>query len=146
MPVTYLKYSIKPDLRAQRFTNYLANGPLDFGISLVNLFEHKIFRVYQELKEHKLEVNNVFTVPPEPLHLHSAKLDTLVNIPVPSAHIGAHPISCRLLSKYRRTGMVGIKANRRMKDPSKYLVVHCHGGGWVSQSSRLSKILISMFP
>lgn len=85
----------------------------------------------------KVDVCKVFTIPPEPLQVFSKKFDKLIDIPLPSSHIGLGSVSCRLLSAKRRKGMVGEKSfDANSLEPSKYLILHCHGGGWVAQSSK----------
>lgn len=86
---------------------------------------------------YKVDVNKVFKIPPEPLKIYSEKFDKMVDIPLPRSHTGLGPVSCRLLSAKRRRGMVGEKSNNSSAfEPSKYLIIHCHGGGWVAQSSK----------
>lgn len=84
---------------------------------------------------YKVEVNKVFKIPPEPLKIFSKKFDKMVEIPLPTSHTGLGPVSCRLLSAKKRKGMVG-GASSSALEPSKYLIIHCHGGGWVAQSSK----------
>lgn len=106
LPPTYLKYVFKPDWRSQRFANILENASLDFGISFVDVLEGRMYKIYQEITEHRLEVNEVFAISPDQMQLYSSKFEDLVEIPIPSSHVGIRPISCRLLSKRRRRGMV----------------------------------------
>ena len=87
---------------------------------------------------YKVEVNKVFKIPPEPLKIYSEKFDKMVDIPLPRSHTGLGAVSCRLLSAKKRKGMVGEKLSSSL-EPSKYLVLHCHGGGWVAQSSKSRK-------
>jgi Hormone-sensitive lipase (HSL) N-terminus len=82
------------------------NVEVNFGYNLMHLAETKIFGFYQHFSEHKISVNEVILIPPEPLQLHSEKHGKLIEIPVPCAHIGEKPISCRLFSARRREGMV----------------------------------------
>ena len=166
VPQTYLKYTLNPDIRSYRFENILQNASIDFGISLMKLFEGNTYKIYQEITEHRLKVNKVFTISPDPLQLYSSKFGKLVDIPIPSSHVEVQPISCRLLSKNCRKGMVSIinlflvklsilfkslyekvrlTGSQSTENQSKYVIIHCHGGGWVSQSSRLSKTLILIF-
>lgn len=86
---------------------------------------------------YKVEVNKVFKIPPEFLQVYSEKLGKMVDVPVPKSHIGIAPVSCRLLSAKKRKGMVGESSCQL--EPSKYLIVHSHGGGWVAQSSKSRK-------
>lgn len=88
---------------------------------------------------YKVEVNKVFKIPPEPLQIFSKKFNKMVDIPLPKSHTGLGPVSCRLLSARRRKGMVGGSQTSTLLEPSKYLIVHSHGGGWVAQSSKSRK-------
>ena len=87
---------------------------------------------------YKVDVNKVFKIPPEPLQVYSKKFEKMIDIPVPKSHIGSGSVSCRLLSAKRRKGMVGEFSGSL--EPSKYLLVHSHGGGWVAQSSKSRKL------
>lgn len=50
---------------------------------------------------------------------------------------GRKPIQVRLISYYKREGMIGeAKSKNNMKPPSRGLIIHCHGGGFVAQSSK----------
>lgn len=86
---------------------------------------------------YKVDVNKVFKIPPEPLQIYSEKFDKMMNVPLPRSHTGVGPVSCRLLSAKRRKGMVGDTSSSL--EPSKYLLLHSHGGGWVAQSSKSRK-------
>lgn len=88
---------------------------------------------------YKVDICKVFKIPPEPLQIYSKKFDKMMNIPIPTSHTGPGAISCRLLSAKRRRGMVGEKSTSL--EPSKYLLIHSHGGGWVAQSSKSRKFL-----
>lgn len=71
----------------------------------------------------------MFKIPPEPLEIYSEKLGKNIEIPVPSSHIGRQPVSCRLLSSRHRKGMVGEgQVDAKLAAPSKYLLIHTHGG------------------
>lgn len=54
----------------------------------------------------KVKVNKVFKIPAEAFQLRSEKLDKMVDVQVPSSHIGVKPVQCRLISKKKRIGMV----------------------------------------
>ena len=89
----------------------------------------------------KVDVNKVFKLPPEPLQLYSQKFEKNVDIPLPQAHTGLGAVSCRLLSAKCREGMVGEKSfTSKSYEPSKYLLLHAHGGGWVANSSKSRKL------
>lgn len=112
-----------------------------------------------------IAVNREISIPPEPLQIPNSKGE-MVNIPIPSSHIDVASIQVRLLSSKRREGMVsqfeafsflslntlgkffqiGVSADlNKKKDlapPSPGLIVHCHGGGFVAQSSRSHEVYL----
>jgi len=53
-----------------------------------------------------IKINKIITIPPEPLTMLNIHTNELVDIPVPSSHIGPGPVIARLLSFHRRNGMV----------------------------------------
>lgn len=106
IPPTFLKYWFSEKLLARRMVDIFENVEVNFGKNLMELPETKIFGIYQHLTEHKISVNEVLFITPEPLQLFSEKTGKLVEIPVPSSHIGEKPIACRLFSAQRREGMV----------------------------------------
>lgn len=78
---------------------------------------------------YQVDINRVFKIPPEPLQIFSKKFNKMIDIPVPHSHIEKRPVSCRLLCTRRRKGMVGEKLNgSSLPEPSKYLIIHTHGG------------------
>lgn len=78
----------------------------------------------------KIETSKVIEVPLEPIQLFSRKFQTFVDIPVPSAHIDASPIQCRLISPIKKGD-----------EFSKNLIIHVHGGGFISQNSKQRELL-----
>ncbi len=82
-----------------------------------------------------IRVNQLILIPPEPLQIRSATGRQIVDIPIPIAHGPAAPIQVRLLSAKGRPGMPGQNeyAESTVTDT---LILHCHGGGFVAQSSQ----------
>ncbi|KAH7728848.1 Protein C46C11.1 b [Aphelenchoides avenae] len=58
-----------------------------------------------------------------------------VLIPEPTAHTGPRPVRFRILSAVHRKGLSPANASQS-HDLSSHLVIHCHGGGYVSTSSK----------
>lgn len=91
----------------------------------------------------KLKVNKLITIPPEPLEIESSlDCEQFVTIPVPSSHLGPGPVTARLLSSTRREGMFGERKKRNIKPQTTSLIFHCHGGGFVAQSSKSHEIYL----
>lgn len=106
VPFAFIKYYSNENLLAERLIQMYENIGVDFGYSLMNLAEMKIYGVLQYLSEPKIPVNDAFLIHPEPLQLYSEKLRKLVEIPIPNSHIGEKPITCQLFSARTRNGMV----------------------------------------
>jgi Hormone-sensitive lipase (HSL) N-terminus len=91
---------------SQRIVDVYENFDSNFAKSACGFFETKFYRIYQRITEHKISVNEVILIPPKPLQIYCEKHGKMIEIPVPCAHIGEKPISCRLFSARRREGMV----------------------------------------
>lgn len=99
-------------------------------------FVSKISCFFQNLFHHRLAVNKILRISPEPIQINSTTTNDLMDIPMPSSHFKTSPINCRLLSASKRRGMVGETSQNEM---SKYLIIHVHGG----VSLKLNLICIS---
>lgn len=129
------KYFMDPELRARRIVNISQYADVDFCKSFWFLAESEVMQKLPMMVCPALVVNKVISIPPEPLE-HTRPDGTVVKIPVPTVHIGPQPLLVRLLSAVRREGMVGeAGAKADIRPPSPALIFHCHGGGFVAQSS-----------
>jgi hormone-sensitive lipase len=95
-----------------------------------------------------VECNLAIAIPPTKLHIESSnpKRPELTILP-PTEYTGINPVMVRLVSHKIRYGSVGSGHNgtnngtsspprsSSMEGMSKTLIVHCHGGGFVAQSS-----------
>lgn len=112
LPHTYLKYLLNPELLSRRLVDINENSQCYFGKSILSLFEANFYKIFQEVTEHRINVNKAFKIPANcSVQVFSRKLNKSVEIPVPSSHIGSRPISCRLLSSRHRKGMVRFKTS-----------------------------------
>lgn len=108
-----------------------------------SLTENELMYTLPNVFGTKLKVNKLITIPPEPLQVESANNpDQMIDIPVPSSHLGPGPVTARLLSSTRREGMFGERKKRNVKPPATGLIFHCHGGGFVAQSSKSHEIYL----
>lgn len=105
-PFAYLKYIFNIDILTNRLVDIFENSEIPFMKSLLKEAESKLFHLYQEFIEHDIAINRIFHIPPAPLKLFSDAKGEMVDIPIPSCHIGVKPIACRLLSARQRKGMV----------------------------------------
>ncbi|XP_023162160.2 hormone-sensitive lipase [Drosophila hydei] len=151
------KYLMNPELRARRIVNISQNAKIDFCKSFWFLAESELMHKLPSIVGSSIKVNRTIELPAEPLRLPARVQQTdntsdtenelhFVDIPVPSAHLGPGlPVSVRLLSAKRRAGMLGegrYRGWRRPSAPSKSILFHCHGGGFVAQSSKSHELYL----
>lgn len=159
-PHTFVKYLLSPEKLSRRLISIHDDTSIHFVKTMMYLFEHPTYRVFQELTESHIAVNEVFKIHPDLLEIKKDQNNDFVEIPVPKSHSGVRPIICRLLSAKRRKGKVSFElVSRRSKlnriflvydqipatssgshGLSSSLIIHAHGGGWIAQSSRLRKL------
>lgn len=135
---TSTKYMLEPELRARRIVNISQHSNVDFCKAFWFLAESELMHSLPSFVGFKVKVSRVITIPPEPIQLKAEKSDEIINIPIPQSHGGAGPVKARLISAVKRKGMIGEKVNTRstIYPPSNGLLFHCHGGGFVAQSSK----------
>ncbi|XP_022912727.2 hormone-sensitive lipase [Onthophagus taurus] len=127
------KYITDPEEKAKRLVNISKNADIDFCKSFWFLSEGELMKHLPTIVAQSVCVSKVIHIPTEPLTLQYGS--RIVNVPVPTSHIGRKAVQVRLISWRRREGMIGEGTNR-LDPPCRGLFVHCHGGGFVAQSSR----------
>ncbi|XP_075166336.1 hormone-sensitive lipase [Haematobia irritans] len=141
------KYLLNPELRARRIVNLSQNAKIDFCKSFWFLAESELMQKIPSIVGTSIKVNQVIEIPSEPLQLpkvyaNDPDREELLDIPVPSSHMGPGlVIQARLLSSHRREGMIGLGPTRfsgwrKLPPRTSAIVFHCHGGGFVAQSSK----------
>ncbi|KAH8270790.1 hypothetical protein KR018_003898 [Drosophila ironensis] len=155
------KYLMNPELRARRIVNISQNAKIDFCKSFWFLAESELMHKLPSIVGSSIKVNRLIELPAEPLKLPrrkdfkpAASSDVnqnqgdaeFVDIPVPTAHLGPGlPVAVRLLSARRRAGMLGEGRYRgwhKPPAPSRSILFHCHGGGFVAQSSKSHELYL----
>lgn len=129
-----VKYMIDPEARARRIVDVSHRADISFCQAFWFLNDSNLLRL-PTIVSPTVAINQIISIPPEELTLPA--LDgTTVSIPIPHSHIGKKPIHVRLLSSKRRLGMVGSGGVAgELLGLADGLIVHCHGGGFVSQTS-----------
>lgn len=137
------KYVLDPDTRARRIVNISQNADVDFCKAYWFLAESEVMIRLPALFSSSCMISHVISLPPEPLQ-YKRKDGTVIDIPIPSAHIGTKTLQVRLMSSLPRQNMVGVpkSSKTRLAAKSTGLMVHCHGGGFVAQSSRSHEIYL----
>lgn len=156
------KYFLNPEQCARRIVNISQNAKIDFCKAFWFLAESEMMHTIPTIVGSSVKVNRVIEIPPELLQLprvaKSQKLRTatdvnqndnaeLIDVPLPTAHIGpGNSVRVRLLSYTRREGMIGesmfARSWRRLPSRSRSVLFHCHGGGFVAQSSKSHELYL----
>jgi hormone-sensitive lipase len=109
-----------------------------------------LLRIISNCLGDPVETNLEIAIPPTKLQISTTSQRGILTILPPTEYVGIKPVMVRLVSHKVRSGSVGsghgINNNNGQKSPtrlygnkvegmSKCLVIHCHGGGFVAQSS-----------
>lgn len=137
------KYVLDPDTRARRIVNISQNADVDFCKAYWFLAESEVMIRLPALFSSSCMISHVISLPPAPMQ-YTRQDGTVIDIPIPSAHIGTKALQVRLMSSLARENMVGVPKNNKtpLAGKSRGLIVHCHGGGFVAQSSRSHEIYL----
>ncbi|CAH0400219.1 unnamed protein product [Chilo suppressalis] len=127
------QYLIDPEMRARRIVNISQSASVEFCKAFWFLAESEIMKRVPSLMSSTVAVNKLITIPPEPITVTTMEGKETTVLP-PTVHIGLQGLNVRLISVNKRTGMAGEGASNL--PPSDGIVFHCHGGGFVAQSSK----------
>lgn len=134
------QYTLDAEHRARRIVHASQYATVEFCKSFWFLAESDLMKKVPDRFCPAIRVNQLILIPPEPLQIESIHIKP-VDIPIPSAHGSPAPIQIRLLSAKGRPGMPGQNdyAETTISDS---LIIHCHGGGFVAQSSQSHETVI----
>ncbi|XP_066257180.1 hormone-sensitive lipase isoform X3 [Euwallacea similis] len=132
--MTTTKYITDPEQRAKRIVNISQSADVDFCKAFWFLSESELMNQLPSVVSPTVAVCKVIVIAPEPLSLNVNGKE--IEVPVPTSHIGLKSVQVRLISYHVRKGMLGTKNKAPLEPPSKGLIIHCHGGGFVAQSSK----------
>lgn len=137
------KYILDPDLRAQRVVDVTRTADISFCKAFWSITESDFMQL-SNLACPSVHVNEVITLKPEPFEMQCFNSVETVVITPPCAHTGLGDIKLRLFSSHWRTGQYipGTKAYKKSHPMSSGLVLHCHGGGFVAQSSKSHEVYL----
>ncbi|KAL7041373.1 hypothetical protein ACKWTF_000748 [Chironomus riparius] len=140
------KYFLKPKHRGHKFVASSEKGDIEFCKKFWFMTELDALHTLPNVFAHKIAVNKTFKIPAEPMQTFSDKHQKFIDIPLPHSHFETKPVSCRLMSMYKRDGMMSKKSPSSKSMPkSKHLVFHVHGGGWAAQTSKSHEIYLKQW-
>ncbi|CAB3247179.1 unnamed protein product [Arctia plantaginis] len=127
------QYLIDPEMRARRIVNISHSASIEFCKAFWFLAESEIMKRVPSLMSSTVAVNKLITIPPEPVTVTTTDGKETTILP-PTVHIGLQGLNVRLISVNKRGGMAG--EGTSSIPPSDGVLFHCHGGGFVAQSSK----------
>ncbi|XP_068629365.1 hormone-sensitive lipase [Battus philenor] len=127
------QYLIDPEMRARRIVNISQSANVEFCKAFWFLAESEIMKRVPSLMSSTVAVNKLITITPEPLTVVKMDGKETTVLP-PTVHIGLQSLNVRLISVNKRTGMTGEGSSSL--PPAEGIIFHCHGGGFVAQSSK----------
>uniref|UniRef100_A0A4W5MB24 Lipase E, hormone sensitive type n=1 Tax=Hucho hucho TaxID=62062 RepID=A0A4W5MB24_9TELE len=148
------KYAIDPELRGAEFERITQNLDVHFWKAFWNITETEVLSSLASMTSTQVKVNRALSVPPVPFDLPLvADPHLTVTIEAPSAHTGPGPVQMRLISYELREGQdseallslsrseggpisLSLGMKTKQSPPSRWLLVHYHGGGFVAQTSK----------
>ncbi|VDO26830.1 unnamed protein product [Onchocerca flexuosa] len=127
------RFILSPEQRAKRIVKVTREADIEFCRSFWNLSEFgshvpRIFCPNMAINELR-EISWVGSIT-----MATADGGT-VKIPEPSSYTGPRPVKIRVLSYYHRQVLSPAGLPNQLP-PSPYLLLHCHGGGYVATTSK----------
>uniref|UniRef100_A0A0K0EH28 Hormone-sensitive lipase n=1 Tax=Strongyloides stercoralis TaxID=6248 RepID=A0A0K0EH28_STRER len=129
------KFLLSPEERASRIIKITREADVEFCKGFWNLPEvgalpaiPKWFGITLAI----CELREIASHGPLPLETNDGGR---VLIPEPTAHTGFRPVKYRILSAVHRYHLSPVSQNSKLP-LSPYIIVHCHGGGYVATSSK----------
>lgn len=136
------KYVVDPELRAKRITELTQNADIDFCRAFWSLTEEHGVQHAPLLMCPAMAVNSEFLIPTDPVSYTNAD-GKVVTVKFPDAYAQHRGVKVRLLSYAWREGQNFSEKEKsitslgpKSSPKSRYLMLHCHGGGFVAQSSK----------
>ncbi|ODN02998.1 Hormone-sensitive lipase [Orchesella cincta] len=129
-------YWRNPKDRAERIAEMCLGDPLTFFKEFWLVQEKGLVRILSNCVGEPVQSNLEISIPPTKLYVETKSRKQLTILP-PFEYVGKRPVMLRLVSHKLRYGSAGSGnvGSSSMEEMSNTLIVHCHGGGFVAQSS-----------
>lgn len=124
------KYITDPEQRARRIVNISQKSDVDFCKAFWFLSESELMSHMPSVVTPSIAISKVINIMTEPLTIQE------IEIPIPNSYLGRKSLPVRLISSKIRQGMIGTESSKNLPPPARGLIFHCHGGGFVAQSSK----------
>ncbi|CAH1797098.1 unnamed protein product [Owenia fusiformis] len=140
------KYLLDPELRAKQIVSITRNSTIQFCKAFWGITDTDVLHQLPMLACPAVEVDHMIKIPAEPLDVSRRKGREKLTVLPPSAHNGPGPVHVRLISYELRKGQFPIDKTTtresKVHPKSPCLLVHCHGGGFVAQSSKSHQVYL----
>ncbi|XP_041373869.1 hormone-sensitive lipase-like [Gigantopelta aegis] len=144
------KYLFNPELRAQQVVNITRSADVNFCKAFWGITETEIMKQLPSLVCPVVQVNEVLLLGPDSFEMPTSDNSDVVVITPPCAHTGPGSVQVRLISVVLREGQEvhlkkqggKLKPDQKTLPRTPGLLVHCHGGGFVAQSSRSHEVYL----
>lgn len=145
------KYILDPELRARQVVHVARNSDIQFCKSFWSLLENDFSSHLPLLSGFMVQVNSIITLTPLTVELpaRDPSKEKTVKISPPSVYTGTSSVQFRLISSDYREGqemllqnLSVLRTSSKSKPPSRNLLFHIHGGGFVAQSSKSHEVYL----
>lgn len=141
------KYLLNPELRAKQICAVTRMADVRFCKAFWSITESGVLQQLPTFVCPSVQVNQVLSLPPESFEMEAVEGKETITITPPCAHTGHGPVNVRLLSCEYRIGQPRKSTKPLPKKTvplplSPCLLVHCHGGGFVAQSSKSHEVYL----
>jgi len=134
-------YIIDPKIMAKRIVETSRNMQLDFMQSFYNMSEGTWISMVKTLPKIRTSTSKKLSF--EALQVPRTNSDKKFHVPIPSSHINKKWVQVQLIANYRTKKMLGtcgcitrLTCTCKFPAPSDFLILHVHGGGFISQTSK----------
>ncbi|KAK4295031.1 hypothetical protein Pmani_032366 [Petrolisthes manimaculis] len=138
------RYVVDAELRSRRIVDVVQYSSVDFIKTFWSVAETDLLTQLPGMVGPGLAIQQAVMVACEEQQVERQDGTATVVIPPPHSHIEPRPITCYLLSSQLREGMPGERENKgtQVLPPSDCLLIHCHGGGFVTQSTKAQEVFL----
>ena len=138
-----LRYLYDSEYLAKKILSNAREQQVTFGKRFYNSSELPIAEHVIKIGAPSISTNVLISIPPKRIIIEN-KDDNLYEVPIPNSHLGHKNLNVRFLSTFRTTAMIGdcscytkFRCScRKQCPPSRSIIFHAHGGGFVAQTSK----------
>jgi len=134
-------YINDPKIMAKKIVETSRNMQLDFLQSFYSMSESPWISMIKPLP--KIRTSSSIKISYEALAVPRTNSNLMFHVPIPISHINKKSVQVQLIANYRTKKMLGkcgcitrLTCTCKFLAPSDFLILHVHGGGFISQTSK----------